>query len=61
MKIREAMTQAAGYAKQLGISEISLVFFIDSIDDKSREQYQAPYRDDTAGVKVMPLFIETAG
>jgi hypothetical protein len=58
---REAMAQAAGYAKQLGISEISLVFFIDSIDDKSREQYQAPYRDDATGVKVIPLFIETAG
>ncbi len=58
---REALEQAARYAKSLGIPEISLVFFIDILDEKSREKYGTAYRDDTTGVTVKPLFIETAG
>jgi hypothetical protein len=58
---REALEQAARYAKSLGILEISLVFFIDMLDEKSREKYETPYQDDTTGVTVKPLFIETAG
>jgi len=56
---RAALEQAARYAKSLGTTEISPVFFIDAIDEKSREKYGAPFRDDSTGVTVNPLFIET--
>ncbi len=56
---RAALEQAARYAKSLGKEEIFLVFFIDDIDEKSREKYGAPFRDDGTGVTVNPLFIET--
>jgi hypothetical protein len=56
---RAALEQAARYANTLGIEEISLVFFIDAVDEKSREKYGTPFRDVTTGVTVNPLFIET--
>lgn len=58
---REALGQAARNARSLGIVKISLVFFIDILDEKSREKYESEYRDDTTGVTVKPLFIEPAG
>ena len=54
-----ALEQAARYAKSLEIEEIFLVFFIDAIDEKNREKYGAPFQDDSTGVTVNPLFIET--
>jgi hypothetical protein len=58
---REALDQAARYAKSLGLADISLVFFIEMLDKKNREKYQAVYKDDSTGVTVTPIFIETAG
>jgi len=56
---RDALIQAAGYGKQLGLSEIYLVFFVEYIDDENRSKYEADYSDKTAGIKVMPIFAET--
>jgi Ribonuclease G/E len=58
---REALEQAARYAKSLGLPEISLVFFIDMLDEKNREKYETEYRENATGVTVKPLFIETGG
>jgi hypothetical protein len=55
----EALSQAAIYGKQLGLKEITLIFFIEIIDDENRKKYEADFFDDETGVKVMPLFVET--
>ncbi len=56
---KNALIQAAGYGKQLGLSEIYLVFFVEYIDDENRSRYEADYSDKTTDVKVMPIFAET--
>jgi hypothetical protein len=55
----DALTRAANYGKQLGLKEISLVFFIGSIDNQNRKGYETNYRDESTGVKVTPIFVET--
>lgn len=55
----EALDQAARYGLQLGLSEISLVFFIEYIDDNNREKYEADHPDESTGVVVKPVFVET--
>ncbi len=54
----EALDQAARYAKSLGISEITLAFFIEAIDDDNRCKYEAIYTDEKRGVTVRPVFVE---
>ena len=54
----EALDQAARYAKSLGISEITLAFFIEAIDDDNRCKYEAVYTDKKRGVTVHPVFVE---
>lgn len=56
---KEALTQAAKYGKQLELAEISLVFFVEYADEKSREKYEKEYRDKETKVTVKPIFIET--
>ncbi|MCP4111130.1 MAG: hypothetical protein GY749_37320, partial [Desulfobacteraceae bacterium] len=56
---REALEQAAGYGKQLNLSEVSLVFFVEYIDEASREKYEKNYTDKTTGVLVTPVFVDT--
>jgi hypothetical protein len=56
---REALKQAADYGRQLGLSEISLVSFIEVIDDANREKYESVYVDDETQVTVQPVFVET--
>ncbi|VEN73238.1 conserved hypothetical protein [Candidatus Desulfarcum epimagneticum] len=55
----EALTQAARYGDQLKLKEITLVFFVESINDENRTKYEADFFDDETGVKVMPVFVET--
>jgi len=55
----QALEQAAQYGKQMGMSEIFLVFFVDVIDEKNRGKYEKAYRDETMGVNVFPIFVET--
>lgn len=56
---QEALQQAARYAQQLGLTEITLAFFVEQVDDASRQKYEAPYTDPATGVAVIPVFIAT--
>ena len=55
----EALSQAASYGKQLGLKEITLIFFIESIDDENRKKLEADFNDPDTGVTVMPVFVVT--
>jgi hypothetical protein len=56
---KEALKQAAKYGKHLGLNKISLIFFVETIDDKNREKYEAVFEDEKTGVKVEPVFVAT--
>ena len=56
---KEALNQAAFYGKQLCLKEISLIFFIESIDDENKKKYETDFDDPETGVKVMPIFVQT--
>ncbi len=56
---QEALKRAAGYVKQLRLSQIYLVFFIESIDEKNRQIYEVDYQDTDTRVMVHPIFIQT--
>jgi hypothetical protein len=57
---RKALGQAARYAQQLGLDEITLALFIDiQVDDANRAKYEAVYEDAETGVTVHPVFVET--
>lgn len=56
-----ALYQTAKYGKQLELSEMFLVLFVEYIDNKSREQYERDYLDKETGVTVKPIFVETEG
>jgi hypothetical protein len=57
---RRAIGQAARYARQLGSPKLTLVFFIEAIDDTGRSRYEATCVDAGTGVQVAPIFVETA-
>ena len=57
---RRAVEQAARYARQLGLQELTLVLFVDAIDDANRRTYEAAHVDPDTGVRVAPIFVETA-
>ena len=54
-----ALAKAAGYGKQLGLTEIYLVSFIESIDEETRESFEKHFHDPDSGVTVKPFFIQT--
>lgn len=56
---RHALEQAAKYGKQLGLTEIFLVTFIEGIDDETRLTFEKDYLDPGAGIAVKPVFIVT--
>jgi len=56
---KKAINRAAEYGKELKLKEISLIFFVESIDDDSRAKYETDFEDNETGVKVMPVFVET--
>jgi len=53
------LQQAAHYGRQLGLSEITLVFFVEAIDATNRAKYEVVYKDVNTGVTVTPVFVET--
>ena len=57
---KAALEQAARYGRQLSLEEILLVFFIEEIDKDTRQTYEAEYLEKDSGVKVIPIFVETA-
>ncbi|MCP4151834.1 MAG: hypothetical protein GY757_29090 [bacterium] len=56
---KKALIQVAQYGSQLDLKEISLVFFIESIDETNRKKYEVPYTDTETGVKTIPILVET--
>ncbi len=56
---REALDQAAAYGDQLGLSEITLAFFVEYVDDANREKYEKDHLNEKFGVLVIPVFVET--
>ena len=58
---RRSLVQAAAYGKQLGLSEMFLVIFVEDIDEQNRKKYEAVYRDESTAVVVNPIFIATGG
>jgi hypothetical protein len=57
----QALIQAAKYGKQLGVLEIWLVLFIETVDDKNRQLFEADYTDSKTGIIVHPQFVQTGG
>ncbi|MCP5046413.1 MAG: ATP-binding protein [bacterium] len=58
---RRSLEQAALYGKQLGLSEIFLVIFVEAINEQNRNTYETVYRDQKTAVSVNPIFITTGG
>jgi len=56
---REALRQAAKYAKQLGVTEIWLVLFVEAVDAQNRERFEMDYTNKRTGIVVHPLFVQT--
>jgi len=56
---KKALGQVATYGKELDVHEITLVFFIESVDEENRKKYEVEYVDETTGVTVKPVFVET--
>lgn len=52
-----ALDQAAGYAHELAVQDIWLLFFIEVIDDDNRQQLEKTYIDPIYNVTVHPIFI----
>ncbi len=55
----EALIQAARYGRELHLSDISLVFFVEYIDDENRQKYEVTYKENETGITVFPMFVET--
>jgi hypothetical protein len=53
------LTQAARYAQQLQLTTITVVFFVEAVDDENRTLYQTPYQDAATGVLVEPVLVTT--
>ena len=58
---KKAITQAAEYGKQLGLDEISLIFFVEVIDEANRQKYEITTVDKKTGVRVEAIFVATSG
>ncbi|RLT38876.1 MAG: hypothetical protein DWI57_11260 [Chloroflexi bacterium] len=56
---QQAITQAVRYATKLHLSEISLVFFVEAVDDENRRKFETIFVDAQTGVTVQPIFVAT--
>ncbi len=54
-----ALRQAARYGRQLGLSEVTLAFFVEALDEANRARYEVVYTDAETGVRVRPAFVAT--
>ncbi|MCP4152053.1 MAG: hypothetical protein GY757_30205 [bacterium] len=43
----------------MNLPKITLVFFVEAIDNTNRKRYESLYKDSATGTTVIPLFIET--
>ena len=58
---KKAITQAAEYGQQLKLDEISLIFFVEAIDEANRQKYEVIIVDKKTKVKVEAIFVATSG
>ena len=56
---KKAIRQAADYGRQLGLDEISLIFFVEVIDEANRQKYEITTVDAKTGVSVEVIFVVT--
>ena len=56
---QRSLRQAADYGRQLGLTTIALLLFIEAVDDQNRQKFEAPYQDQATGVLVTPIFVTT--
>jgi hypothetical protein len=56
---QRSLRQAADYGRQLGLTTIALLLFVEAVDDQNRQKYEAHYQDQTTGVLVTPIFVAT--
>lgn len=54
-----ALSQAARYARQFQLATITVVFFVEAVDDANRTLYETPYQDAATGVTVEPVLVTT--
>ncbi|MEZ4864658.1 MAG: AAA-like domain-containing protein [Caldilineaceae bacterium] len=54
-----ALVQSARYAYQLQLATITVVFFVEAVDNENRAYYETPYQDATTNVTVEPVFVTT--
>ena len=54
-----ALDQSARYAHQLNLATITVIFFVEAVDDETRTHYEAPYQDAASGVTVQPVLVTT--
>ncbi|MCE7984830.1 MAG: hypothetical protein DYG89_26965 [Caldilinea sp. CFX5] len=59
MEYQRSLRQAADYGRQLGLATISLLLFVEAVDEQNRQKYEAPYQDPATGVRVEPIFVTT--
>lgn len=55
----DALEQAVRYGNRLQLSEISLISFVEYINEETRRKYEVDYIDKNSGVTVTPIFVET--
>lgn len=56
---RAALQQAARYAHQLQLVAITVIFFVEAVDDDTRAEYEVLYQDTDSGVTVEPILVTT--
>ena len=57
---KKGIKQAARYGQQLKLKEISLIFFVEAIDDANRQKYEVLTVDAETGVSVDAIFVATS-
>ena len=54
-----ALGQAARYAHQLQLATITVVFFVEAVDDANRTLYETPCHDAPTVVTIEPVLVTT--
>ncbi len=58
---KDALIQTARYGQQLGLAEISVIFFIDVIDEQNKQRFESDFQHThgTGTITVKPIFVQT--
>lgn len=56
---QKGLNQAARYGHKLGLSQVTLVLFIEAVDEGNRQKYEVVHTDEATGVVVEPIFLVT--